>query len=66
MVGISGNSNPTWLGWMLVLAMTAAGGNKIPTIIFDCPDYITNLHSDYSMVLFIIVPTPHPLSLSPW
>ncbi len=35
MVRISSDANPAWLGWMLVLAMTATSGDEIPTIIFN-------------------------------
>lgn len=44
MVRMSGNSNPSRLGRMLILAMTPSGCYQIPTVLLDNSDHITNFH----------------------
>jgi len=50
---------------MLVLAMTTTRGDKIPAIILNHPDYITDFHKGYLTTFYLLSPSPfsHPHQL---
>ncbi len=44
MTGMAGNRDTAWLGWVLVLPVTASRGNQVPTILLNQLDNLTDLH----------------------
>ena len=44
MTGMAGNRDTPWLGWVLVLPVTASRGNQVPTIRLNQLDKLTDLH----------------------
>ena len=44
MTGMAGNRDTAWLGWVLVLPVTAFRGNQVPTILLNQLDNLTDLH----------------------
>jgi hypothetical protein len=41
---MAGNRDTAWLGWVLLLPMTASRDNQVPTIVLNQLDILTDLH----------------------